>query len=142
MKSKFTQIVKVKKQNLDKIAAKLAKTRSEVSAIENFIHETNLQIAAFKLPSSGEFAQLKGSLEFLNLIRREKDILSQRLELVKKSVMHFEHQYKNANLEYEKMKYLENEDFKKELDRIKKLERNAIDEFATTRYAYLKEDRN
>ena len=81
-------------------------------------------------------------MEFLNLIRREKDILSQRLELVKKSVMHFEHQYKNANLEYEKMKYLENEDFKKELDRIKKLERNAIDEFATTRYAYLKEDRN
>ncbi|QCD51910.1 flagellar export protein FliJ [Campylobacter sp. RM16192] len=139
MKSKFTQIVKVKKQNLDKIALRLAKSRSEAGMIENFINDANLKIASFKLPSSGEFTELKGSLEFLNLIRKEKDILSQRLELVKKSIMHFEHQYKNASLEYEKMKYLESEEFKVELARIKKLEQNSLDEFATMRYTYLKE---
>ncbi|MEH1009978.1 hypothetical protein QM027_02695 [Campylobacter concisus] len=31
----------------------------------------------------------------------------------KKEVLHYEHKYKNANLEYEKMKYLEKEEFKK-----------------------------
>lgn len=141
MKSKFTQIVKIKKQNLDKIEARLTKSRAEARMIENFIDETNLRIAAFKLPENGEFSQLKGSLELLNLIRKEKEALSAKLELTKKNIMHFEHQYKNANLEFEKMKYLESEEFKKELTRIKKLEQNSLDEFATMRFAYIKEDR-
>lgn len=142
MISKFTSIVKVKKQNLDKIEARLAKSRAEALMIERFIDETNEQINAFEMPKSGDFSQFKGSLELLNLARKEKEILIQRLELVKKSIMHFEHQYKNANLEYEKMKYLENEDYKAQIKRIKKLEQNALDEFATIRHAYLKEDKS
>ncbi|MDO5045370.1 flagellar export protein FliJ [Campylobacter sp.] len=142
MKSKFSQIVKVKKQNLDKIAMRLSRSRAEALMIEGFIAEANSQIASISLPKSGEISHIQGSLELLNLARKEKDILTQRLELTKKNIMHFEHQYKNANLEYEKMKYLESEDFKSQIDNIKRIEKNTLDEFGAIRYAYLKEDRS
>ncbi|QKF91522.1 flagellar export protein FliJ [Campylobacter sp. CCUG 57310] len=142
MKSKFSQIVKVKKQNLDKISMRLARSRAETVMIEGFIAEANEQIASIKLPQSGQISQMKSSLELLNLARKEKEILTQRLELTKKSIMHYEHQYKNANLEYEKIKYLESEDFKSQIAKIKRAEQNMLDEFGSIRHAYLKESGN
>lgn len=139
MKSKFSQIVKVKKQNLDKIGMRLARSRAEVVMIEGFIAEANEQIASINLPASGQISQIKSSLQLLNLARKEKEILTQRLELTKKTVMHYERQYKNANLEYEKIKYLESEDFKAQIAKIKRVEQNMLDEFGAIRYTYLKE---
>ena len=125
MKSKFTQIVNIKKRNLDKIELNLARTRNEAAMIEGFIAQAAEQISKFEMPSSGSATDLRGSLE--------------RLELMKKNSAHFERQHKVANLEYEKMKYLQTQDFSAQIEKIKKAEAAALDEFATMNFTRQKE---
>ena len=139
MKSKFTQIVNIKKRNLDKIELNLARTRSEAAMIEGFIAQAAEQISKFEMPLSGSAADLRGSLELLGAMRREKNLLTERLELTKKSIAHLERQYKAANLEYEKMKYLQTQDFSAQIEKIKKAEAAALDEFATMNFTRQKE---
>ena len=139
MKSKFTQIVNIKKRNLDKIELNLARTRNEAAMIEGFIAQAAEQISKFEMPLSGSAADLRGSLELLGAMRREKNLLTERLELTKKSIAHLERQYKAANLEYEKMKYLQTQDFSAQIEKIKKAEAAALDEFATMNFTRQKE---
>lgn len=139
MKSKFTQIVNIKKRNLDKIELNLARARNEAAMIEGFIAQAAEQISKFEMPSSGSAADLCGSLELLGAMRREKNLLTERLELTKKSIAHLERQYKAANLEYEKMKYLQTQDFSAQIEKIKKAEAAALDEFATMNFTRQKE---
>lgn len=134
MKSKFTQIVNIKKRNLDKIELNLARTRNEAAIIEGFIAQAAEQISKFEMPSSGSTIDLRGSLELLGAMRREKNLLTERLKLTKKSITHLERQYKAANLEYEKMKYLQTQDFSAQIEKIKKAEAAALDEFATMNF--------
>lgn len=139
MKSKFTQIVNIKKRNLDKIELNLARTRNEAAMIEGFIAQAAEQISKFEMPSSGSTIDLRGSLELLGAMRREKNLLTERLELTKKSITHLERQYKAANLEYEKIKYLQTQDFSAQIEKIKKAEAAALDEFATMNFTRQKE---
>ena len=135
MKSKFTQIVNIKKRNLDKIELNLARTRNEAAMIEEgFIAQAAEQISKFEMPSSGSAIDLRGSLELLGAMRREKNLLTERLELMKKNIAHLERQHKAANLEYEKMKYLQTQDFSAQIEKIKKAEAAALDEFATMNF--------
>ena len=134
MKSKFTQIVNIKKRNLDKIELNLARTRNEAAMIEGFVAQAAEQISKFEMPSSGSTIDLRGSLELLGAMRREKNLLTERLELTKKSIAHLERQYKAANLEYEKIKYLQTQDFSAQIEKTKKAEAAALDEFATMNF--------
>ena len=139
MKSKFTQIVNIKKRNLDKIELNLARTRNEAAMIEGFIAQAAEQISKFEMPSSGSAADLRGSLELLGAMRREKSLLTERLELMKKNIAHLERQHKAANLEYEKMKYLQTQDFSAQIEKRQKAEAAALDEFATMNFTRQKE---
>lgn len=112
----------------------MARARNEAAMIEGFIAQTAEQISKFEMPSSGSAADLRGSLELLGAMRREKNLLTERLELTKKSIAHLERQHKAANLEYEKMKYLQTQDFSAQIEKIKKAEAAALDEFATMNF--------
>lgn len=138
MKSKFTQIVNIKKRNLDKIELNLAKKRNEAAIIEGFVAQAANDITAYEIPSGGNFNEMRASLEILKAMRREKELLLERLSLTKKEIVHLEHRYKNANLEFEKMKYLQTQDFNVQMENIKKAETAAMDEFATMKFARVK----
>ena len=138
MKSKFTQIVNIKKRNLDKIELNLAKKRNEAAIIEGFVAQAANDITAYEMPSGGNFNEMRASLEILKAMRREKELLLERLSLTKKEIVHLEHRYKNANLEFEKMKYLQTQDFNVQMENIKKAETAAMDEFATMKFARVK----
>ena len=140
MKSKFTQIVNIKKRNLDKIELNLAKKRNEAAIIEGFVAQAANDITAYEIPSGGNFNEMRASLEILKAMRREKELLLERLSLTKKEIVHLEHRYKNANLEFEKMKYLQTQDFNVQMENIKKAETAALDEFATMKFARVKKE--
>ena len=140
MKSKFTQIVNIKKRNLDKIELNLAKKRNEAAIIEGFVAQAANDITAYEMPSGGNFNEMRASLEILKAMRREKELLLERLSLTKKEIVHLEHRYKNANLEFEKMKYLQTQDFNVQMENIKKAEAAAMDEFATMKFARVKKE--
>ncbi|MBR8465261.1 flagellar FliJ family protein [Campylobacter sp. faydin G-140] len=130
MKSKFSQVVRVKKQTLDRIEARLVSARAKVANLELNAKALRAKLDEISMPQSGKMSELKQNLELLRIMRDELDDIKERLELSKKEVMHVEHQYKNANLDFEKIKYLEQEDFKREIKRQKHLEAVTLDEFA------------
>ena len=134
MKSKFTSIVRVKKQEMDKIEAKLAVARLNVRNFEENLAHLRAKLGEFVLPKSGNIGELKENLELISITRQELNACKESLEIANKEVLHYEHKYKNANLEYEKMKYLEKEEFKKEIKRIQKAEALALDEFAVMKF--------
>lgn len=135
MKSKFSQVVKVKKQALDLAEARVAKARSNVVICEQNHEKARAVLAKFQLPKNGTTNELNESLNLVGLMRNEIKALNEKLEISKRELMHFTHQYKNANLEYEKMKYLEQEDIKKILKQIKHKEAIELDEFAVIKFS-------
>lgn len=62
----------------------MARARNEAAMIEGFIAQAAEQISKFEMPSSGSAIDLRGSLELLGAMRREKNLLTERLELMKK----------------------------------------------------------
>ena len=107
MKSKFTSVVRVKKQEMDKVEAKLVVARLNVRNAEEKIALLRAKLNEFNLPKSGNIGELRENLELINIARAELSACKESLEIAKKEGLHYEHKYKNANLEYEKMKYLE-----------------------------------
>jgi len=123
MKSKFTSVVRVKKQEMDKVEAKLVVARLNVRSAEEKIALLRAKLNEFSLPKSGNIGELRENLELINIARAELNACKESLEMAKK------------DLEYEKMKYLEKEEFKKEIKRIQKAEALALDEFAVMKFA-------
>ena len=139
MKSKFSEVVKVRKQALDKAEAKLALARSKVESCEQSLAAAREEALKFSLPKSGNVNEIRQNLELLNVARNAQAQAAERLELAKKEAMHFEFLYKKANLEFEKMKYLEEEELRAQIKKAQRAEALALDEFAVMKFAAKKE---
>lgn len=140
-KTKFSQILKVKKQALEKIEIDLTKSRNKLAMLKNNLSVLLLQISSHEFPKKGTNVELRANLAILQAYKNEKDALNEKINLTDKEILHFEHLYKKAYLEYEKIKYLEEEEIKKSIAKAKKQEQIMLDELATQRFTYTKENR-
>lgn len=138
MNTKFSQVIKLKKQNLDKIEICLAKCKTLRSQLEELLKKATLELSSHKFPKGGNFIVMKSSLEEQRLLREHKDDLIEKLSLNQKEIMHYELQYKKAYMEFEKIRYLEQEEIKKILEKAKKDEAIMLDEIAIQRYSFIK----
>lgn len=136
MKSKFSSVVKVKKQALEKAEnnLNLAKNRQR----EN---EANLELAirqcnAISLPQSGSVRALRENLQMQSVAREVKERAFEKVKLSEQEVNHYQALYKKAYLDFEKIQYLENEELKKMKKELEKLEAKALDEVAVSRFFY------
>lgn len=134
MTTKFTPVLKVKQRNLDKIEANLAKARARSEALKLEMAEVNKLILEKKFPKSGSASDIQIAIAEHNLLINEKRQVAEDLELNAKTISHFETQYKAAYIEFEKIKYLHDEEIKKYLKRLKTAEAKMLDEIATQRY--------
>ena len=71
MKSKFTSVVRVKKQEMDKVEAKLVVARLNVRNAEEKIALLRAKLNEFSLPKSGNIGELRENLELINIARAE-----------------------------------------------------------------------
>lgn len=130
MTSKFTPIVKVRQQEMDKIETLLVKARYQKRVLEENLVSLMVQIEQLEEPKSGTIALMSVFMENLTIIRREKNTLEEKLLIKKKEVLQFQEQYKKAHVEYEKIKYLEQKDFEETIKKIKKQEQLDMDEIS------------
>ena len=134
MKTKYSQLLKVKKQKVEIIENEIALLNSKKEIIKQEIAELILQIDAIKKPKEGKFGIfLSTSYSFKKLHSFKKDkeeILRQKeSELTQKR-----EEYKRALMEYEKIKYLEDLLIEEKLDKIKKDEQKLLDELSQAIY--------
>jgi flagellar export protein FliJ len=134
VKTKFDSLVKLKKVKIDEIENQISKMNAEIQKVQEELESLKQEIAEFEYPKSGNFSlitqfkmmqkallnQLTQKENNIKFLENQKNILANKL--------------KEANLEYEKMKYLQGEEIKKYLNKLKEKESKEMDEIALMLY--------
>jgi len=130
MKTKFDSVVKVKKQKVDTIERNLQKINSSIQNLKNKTEELTKTLLSFSLPKEGNFA-------LLNQIKHQQHILRDEIQKLKNQIVILENrkkelleELKKANIDYEKMKYLQAEEIKKMIKEKRLKEARDMDEIA------------
>ena len=134
MKTKYSQLLKVKKQKVEIIENEIALLNSKKEFIKKEIAELILQINSLKKPKDGKFGTfLSASYSFEKLHSFKKD--KEEILRQKESELHQKREeYKRALMEYEKIKYLEDLLIEEKFDKIKKDEQKLLDELSQVIY--------
>jgi flagellar export protein FliJ len=130
VKTKFDSLLKLKKLKVDEINNELSKLNSKIEKANQELIQFQEEVSNFEYPKSGSFSLmnqfrtiLNGKLVEVNQKRLEIDYLNnQHSTLIEK--------LKDVNLEFEKIKYLQAEEIKKEIQKLKKTEAKNLDEIA------------
>lgn len=135
MKSKFSSILKVKKRSLDLARSRLLKSKNALNlAQENFDLARN-SLVSINMPLKGDSKNIALSMMQSRSCRDELNRAKERLDIAQKELMHFEHLYKQANLEFERINYLHEQEVKMALKAIEKSQANLLDEFGVMAFA-------
>ncbi|MCI7363430.1 MULTISPECIES: flagellar FliJ family protein [Campylobacter] len=133
MNNKFSQIVKVKEEELNKIEMSLAKSKATFRELSRSMDAINAELNMSQFPKSGSSSKIKSTIEQQKLLRSQKDKIKEKMLLIQKEIVHFEFKYKKAYVELEKVKYMEKEEIQKELKNLKKKESKELDELGNMR---------
>lgn len=138
MNNKFAQIVKIRQQQMDKIESRLAKARFEKKQVEQKLDALYEDIASKIPPQNGIASMMLLFHENLKVLRREKDDYTNALAYMSGEVVKLQQEYKKAHMEYEKIKYLQEQEYAKWLEKIKKQEKIDMDDISTMLFSNLK----
>ncbi|MEE3694993.1 flagellar FliJ family protein [Campylobacter sp. CLAX-22107-21] len=141
MSNQFTQIVKVKEEELNKLEMSLARAKATFRELTRSIDAINAELNMSKFPKKGSSMKIQATIEQQKLLRMQKDKIKEKILLTQKEIVHFEFQYKKAYIELEKFKYMEKEETQKELKNLRKKEAKNLDDMGTMRHSFLNKDR-
>jgi len=130
MNSKFTPIVKVRKQQMDKVETLLAKARLQKSELEQQLTLVCKNIEETEVPESGSISLMVCFRERLDILRKEKIKFDKDILIKTNEINQLQDKYKRTHIEYEKIKYLEKQDYEEWMDKIKKQEQLDMDEIS------------
>jgi len=130
MKTKFSDILKVKKQVVEKIERNIQKINASINNLK--VKMNNLENALFSLstPKEGNFSIFSQIKTQQNLIREEIETLKNQIIILKNRKNELMKELKKANVEYEKIKYLENLEIQKMIKEKRLKENREMDEIA------------
>lgn len=129
MNSKFSSILKVRKQAVDVAEARLAKARNNLRQAIELKNKARNAVCELSLPTSGNSADLLSKFNLVGLAREQLALAIEKVDIATKELSHFEHLYKRAYMEYEKINYLHEREVKNMLKLAEKAESVLLDEF-------------
>ena len=138
MKTKFSQILKVKQRKVDEIENELMDVRFQKRKTLTRIEEIVKEIEGLKTPQSGSFAEINISHTYLKNLSNQKQSKEQEIIQLDQQIEGIKELYKEANIEFEKIKYLEDLEIAKKLQEIKVQEAKDMDEIANLLHAQKK----
>jgi flagellar export protein FliJ len=130
MKTKFDSVVKIKKQQVDKIQNDINKINKSIIDLANKQEELKTSLLLLTIPKSGTFNKIYQIRESQNVIKSEIESLENQINILQNRKNELLEELKKANIEYEKMKYLQNEEIKKKIKEIRLKENRDMDEIA------------
>jgi hypothetical protein len=134
MKTKYSQLLKLRKQQVDSIENKIAILNKYKEMLNDEIMDISKDADSLQMPKKGKFKKLLAqnhSFEILMNLKREKEFL---LLEKSKEIQNAQSEYKIALMEFEKIKYLEDLQVQKKLEKLKKDEQKMLDEVSTMNY--------
>ena len=131
MSSIYTKISKINKQKLDKVESELYVIRQAIFKIEDEIGNIYNYINNLVIPQNGDIKLLNSFQESRRVLNLQKGILARDLQVKSLELSKKQQEYKESKLEYEKIKYLEEEEIAKKLEKLKKDEAKELDEISS-----------
>lgn len=135
MKSQFSKIAKIRKQKRDAIERELMKSQNKERMLNHKIATIYEEIAAVQIPKEGLISALLMVSEQKSILNREKKRCEQELFVVQRTTKQLQSEYQKAHVEYEKIKYLEEQELQAMMDKIKREEQLYLDEISTMLFA-------
>jgi len=135
MKSQFSKIAKIRKQKRDAIERELMKSQNKERMLTHKIDALYKEIAAVEMPKEGIISVLLMVNEQKSILGREKKRCEQELFVVQRTTKQLQSEYQKAHVEYEKIKYLEEQELQAIMDKIKREEQLYLDEISTMLFA-------
>jgi hypothetical protein len=130
MKTKFSALVTFRKQSVDKIERHIASLNMEINRTKEKIAHIKQEIIDTPIPQSGNFYQISCMKEMVNAHRRELQKQEIVLIQLRDDKQKLQKSLKDAYLEYEKAKHLDNLEKQKAIAKKKQEEAAYIDEIA------------
>ena len=131
MSSIYTKISKINRQKLDKVESDLYVIRQAIFKIEDEIGNIYNYINNLVIPQNGDIKLLNSFQESRRVLNLQKGILARDLQVKSLELSKKQQEYKESKLEYEKIKYLEEEEIAKKLEKLKKDEAKELDEISS-----------
>jgi len=130
LKTRFTSLVHVKKNIVQKSERLLQQSNANCNKATKALEESLLYLEKIRLPSQGKIADFLANRTLLDTQRTLIQHNQEWLEYTKKEVEQAKEQLKCDMIEYEKYKYLEYEEMQKALKEIQIQEAKELDEIA------------
>jgi len=130
----FGKIAKINKQKVQKVENELFVLKSNIRAIEKKIKDIYANIDRLNIPENGEVRDLMIFQEQRKLLNNQKDRDQRELNTKNLELANKYQEYKKAKMEYEKIKYLEEQEISKKIKKLKKEEQKDLDEISNILY--------
>ena len=134
MNTKFSPLLKIKKGGVDTCEAELVKNSSKIVAIKDEIDKLIEEIYKIEIPQSGTFDKFLALHAVKKSLNDEIDRNHFILSDLKREGEELKREYDIALREYEKIKYLQEQEIKKYIEIMKKRERVELDEITSIIY--------
>lgn len=135
MQTKFFQLLKVKMRRVDEIEGEILDAQNKKRKAELKVREIEDEIQELKIPKNGEFSQISISSFFLTNLSNQKSFFKQELSSTQMQIEGLNELYKEANIEYEKVKYLDDLEKQKYIKELKIRENKDMDEVGNLLFA-------
>ena len=135
MKTKFSSLVKLKKNKMQESEQGLSKANIALSDAKNALEESYLSLDNIEEPQGGTISSLLATRTLLtsqrNLIMKNKEWIN----FANSQLLQAKKQLKKDMIEYEKFNYLEVQEIKKIIKKQKEQEAKDLDEVALMTYS-------
>lgn len=138
MKTKFTQLVLLRKKEVDEAEIMLQKNAQAIVAKQSEIDALVREFATLQEPKSGIYQNFLTFAYHKEEFRQTIDFKMQELAQLKRQKKELQEYFRVRNIEFEKAKYLDGLEVKKMIEKAKKQVRD-LDEISVMLYANHKE---
>lgn len=130
MNTRYSSLVVLKKNTVDKIERELQQLHRDLRGAENALQESKIFLESLQIPQTGTIAQIKASSLLFHSQRTQIKQNQEKIYTLESKIQQTKNNLKKEMIEYEKFKYLELEEIKKRLKEAKIAESKELDEIA------------
>jgi len=131
MKTKFSPILQIKKQESEKLQNEIVKLQNQKRKREKEYEALKNELKNIKPPKKGDIKDLNKTFLQISLQNEAIEQKKQNILFLEEQVKLTELKYKEAMLEYEKVKHLHELEVEKIVEELKKQEAKELDEIGS-----------
>jgi len=136
MKTRFTPLVKIKKNSMDKCEQDLSRAFQNRQNAEEALKAAYLQLQQTTSLTQGSMSQMLQERTILDIQRKVIEEKRSWLDAASEQVTQFQKSLRQSIIEYEKFKYLETKEIEVVIKKREKAEMKSLDESALHSYMY------